>query len=118
MVAEVGDTVHPWYKGIHEWRINKVVKLEKPIEYRDDEQGEVKFDPKILLLESPSTSPVLWFVYWMSTTKTKGKMKWGGGPPMIEEEVLLKLMKDAIKKDMFSSKFLKDLQRQILAKLT
>jgi hypothetical protein len=116
MPADVGDYVHPWYKGSHEWLVKKAAKLDKPIEYQDDEQGQVRYDPKIMLLESPAKSNVLWFSYWMSTDKTDGKMKWGQRPPMLEEEVLLELLSKAIKKDMFSTQFLKKLSREIDAK--
>ena len=87
MPADVGSIVHPWYKGVHEWRVKEVAKLANPIEYRDAEQGNVKYDPKIMLLESKSVGEVLWFPYWISTKKTQGKMKWGQRPPMLEEDV-------------------------------
>ncbi len=116
MPADVGSIVHPWYKGVHEWRVKEVAKLASPIEYRDAEQGQVKYYPKIMLLASKTVGAVLWFPYWISTKKTKGKMRWGGGSAMLEEEVFLELMTGAIKKDMFSDKFLKKLGAAIQAK--
>ena len=116
MPTDVGDYVHPWYKGVHEWLVKKVVKLNKPIEYPDKEQGHVQYDPKIMLLESPAKSNILWFPYWISTGKTDGKMKWGQRPPMLEEVVLLELLSKAIKQDMFGTQFLKKLKKEIEAK--
>jgi len=49
----------------------------------------------------------------MATSKTSGKMKWGQRPPMLEESILLGLMKDAIKKGLFSKDFLKKLDREL-----
>ena len=117
MPKEVGDTVHPWYKGVHEWRVKKIAKLASSIEYRDAEQGEVRYDPKIMLLESKSIGEVIWFPYWISTKKARGKMRWGGGSSMLEEKVLVQLMTEAMKQGMFSNQFLKTLQEEIQAKL-
>src|SRR4030042_2338888 len=107
MPKEVGDTVHPWYRGVHEWRVKEVAKLASPIKHRAIEQGKVEYDPKIMILKPKAGREVLWFPYWISTRKTKGKMRWGGGSAILEQEVLLELMTGAIKKDMFSDQFLK-----------
>ncbi len=64
------------------------------------------------MLESEEAGKVLWFPYWMATDKTKGKMKWGQRPPVLEEKVFLKLMREAIKKGLFSEKSLQDLYRE------
>lgn len=117
MPADVGSIVHPWYKGVHEWRVKEVSELASPIEYRDDEQGEVKYDPKIMVLESRAIGEVLWFPYWLSTNKTKRKMKWGQRPPMLEEATFLELMSEAIEKSMFSNQFLRKLGEEIRTKL-
>ena len=116
MPADVGNIVHPWYRGVHEWVVKKVAKLDKPIDYKDNAQGNVQYDPKIMLLDSQK-GEVLWFPYWLSTDKTQGKMKWGQRPPILEEGVLFKLLEDAIEKDMFSKQFLRKLQEEIQAKL-
>ena len=113
----MGDTVTPWYKGVHEWKVKKVATLHEPLEWDDDKHGHVGYDPKILKLESPSLGEVLWFNYWISTDKTQGKMAHGGGPPMVEEPVFLELIREAIRQDMFSREFLKDLKEEILIKL-
>jgi len=113
MKTKVGSKVHPWYKGSHEWEVKSIAEIRRPIEYHDPEQGKVNYDPKIMELEGERVGKVLWFNYWMSTSKTEGKMKWGGGPPMLEERVLLQLMNDAIKKGLFSERFKQDLYREL-----
>jgi len=40
-------------------------------------------------------------------------MKWGQGSPMLEESVLLNLMKEAIKQGLFTKDFLKGLAREL-----
>jgi hypothetical protein len=64
-------------------------------------------------LEAPAGCSALWFNYWISTDKAKGKLRWGGGPPVLEEYVLLELMKKAIKNRLLSDDFLKALDREI-----
>ena len=116
MVASTGGTVHPWYKGNHEWKVKGVAQLEQPVKYQDDQQGDVRYDPKIMLLQAPAGCSVLWFNYWISTDKNDGEMRWGGGPPMLEESVLLELMKKAIRNKLFSKDFLKALSTEIESK--
>ena len=116
MPADVGSIVHPWYRGVHEWKVKKIAKLDKPLDYHDSKLGNVQYDPKIMLLDSPK-GEVLWFPYWLSTDNTKGKMKWGQRPPVLEEGVFFKLLKDAIDKDIFNKQFLRDLQKEIETKL-
>lgn len=113
MKAKVGDTIHPWYKGTHEWRVEAIAKLPQAIEYDDPVQGKVSYDPRVVWLKSPEYSKVLWFAYWISTNKTQGKMKWGQGAPMLEENVLLELLKDAIRQDFFTKNFLRELRREL-----
>lgn len=113
MKTQVASIVHPWYKGTHEWQVKGVAQLEKPIEYGDPIQGKVSYDPKIMVLDSKTTGRVLWFAYWMSTTKTKGKMKWGQGPPMLEEGVFMELIRNAIRQGFFSRDFLEELDHEL-----
>jgi hypothetical protein len=117
MPKEVGDTVHPWYRGVHDWRIKELAKLASPIKYRDAVQGKVGYDPKIMLLASKTAGEVLWFPYWISTKKTREKMRWGGGSSMLEEATFLELMSEAIRKDMLSNRFLRKLVEEIRTKL-
>jgi hypothetical protein len=113
MMTEVGSTVHPRYQGIAEWRVKSIARLPRPIQYTDPVQGSVSYDPKIVWLESSTHSRVLWFAYWISTDKTKGNLQWGGGAPMLEEAILLRLLKDAIAKGIFTKSFLKKLKGEL-----
>ena len=118
MKTKVGSKVHPWYKGNHEWEVRNIAELNKPIEYPDPEQGDVSYDPKIMLLKGEKVDKVLWFTYWMATSKTSGKMKWGQRPPMLEENVFLDLMRDGIRKGLFSKSFLKELDHELKSALS
>lgn len=113
MATSIGSTVHPWYKGNHEWKVKGIAQLERPVKYHDEQQGNVSYDPKIMLLETVGGCTALWFNYWISTKKTEPKMKWGGGPPIIEEYVLLELIRNAIKNKLFSQEFLTALAKEI-----
>lgn len=113
MGTKTGSIVHPRYKGIAEWRVEDTVELQQPIIWKDPVQGDVAYDPKIALLEARMVGKVLWFPYWMSTSNTQGKMKWEQRPPMLEEKVLLELIKKAIKRGFFTKSFLKELAREV-----
>lgn len=117
MVASVGDEVHPWYKGNHEWKVAQIAQLEQPIRYKDKIQGDVAYNPKILKLEGSGGCSALWFAYWISTDKANHKMKWGGGPPILEEYVLLELLRKSIRNGFFSEDFLSVLAKEIKNRL-
>jgi hypothetical protein len=110
MKAKAGDTVHPRYKGIDNWEIRAIAELSEPISYHDSQLGRVSYCPRILLLESSSNRvKALWFAYWIATSRTKGKVKWGQRPGMYEENVLLELLKGAIRQGFFTRSFVKGL---------
>lgn len=111
--ANVNRSVRPRYRGIDRWQVEAVAGLRQPVEYDDPVQGKVGYDPKIVWLCCPEHSRVLWFGYWISTNKTKGKMRWGQGAPMLEENILLELLTDAIGKNFFSQSFLENLSHEI-----
>ena len=113
MATHVGSTVRPWYKGTHEWQVERIAELPQPIDYRDSIQGDVGYFPKILALSNSQGERALWFAYWISTSKTKGKPKWGQGPPVLEEQVLLTLLKEAIRSGFFTGDFLAGLAREL-----
>lgn len=114
MRTKVGSRVHPWYKGTHEWEVKGIAELSQPIQYSDSEQGKVSYDPKILLLGSDKPGEkVLWFAYWIATSRTEGRMKWGQGPPMLEESVLIDLLKKAIRHGFFARDSLARLAREL-----
>jgi len=114
MKAKVGDEVHPRYKGIDKWEIEAIAELSRPIRYHDSKLDRVSYCPRIVLLESLGNKlKALWFAYWIATSGTGGKMKWGQHPGMYEENVLLELLKDAIKQGFFTKDFLKELRREL-----
>ena len=114
MKAKVGDKVHPRYKGIDNWKIKAIAELSEPISYSDSKLGRVSYYPRIILLESPSDRlKALWFAYWIATSRTRGKVKWGQRPGMYEGNVLLQLLKYAIRQDFFTKNFLRELAREL-----
>jgi hypothetical protein len=113
MKTKIGSTVHPWYNGTHEWNVKAIAELKQPIEYNDPEQGHVSYDPKIMLLENENVGKILWFPYWMATSKTGGRIKYGQRPSMLEESVFLELLGDSIKRGFISKKGLKKLADDI-----
>jgi hypothetical protein len=113
MATRIGSTVRPWYKGTHEWQVEGIAELPQHIGYTDSVQGDVGYSPKILALSNSQGERALWFAYWISTSNNKGKLKWGQGPPVLEEEVLLTLLKEAISKGLFTSDFLAELAREL-----
>ena len=113
MTVKVGSVVHPRYRGIANWKVETIAEFRKPIKYKDDIQGNVSYAPRILNLKSSKVDKVLWFAYWISTDKTKGKLKWGQGAPMLEEDTLLNLLKDALRRKFFSDGFIKELHAEL-----
>lgn len=113
MITKVDSTVHPRYRGQASWHVDGIAELPEPLEYQDPVQGDVRYNPRILLLSSGDKHRALWFAYWISTRKTNGKLKWGQGPPMLEEGVLLQLFKDAMDKGLFTDGFLRELRDKI-----
>ncbi len=113
MKTTVGSMVHPWYKGNHEWQVKGIAELNQPIQWDDPVQGKVSYEPKIMELEGEGVGKVLWFNYWILTSKTGEKTEWGGGPPMLEESVILELIRDAMKKGLFTKGFVAELHREV-----
>ncbi len=114
MGTKVGSKVHPRSKGIAKWEVEAISKLPKPLHWSDEEGlGEVTYDPKILWLSCLGHEKVLWFAYWIATSNTEGKLKWGQGAPMLEENSLVALLGSAIDQGFFTSTSLKQLNRVI-----
>jgi len=114
MKATVGDKVHPRYKGVDNWEIKAIAELPEPIDYDDSKLGRVNYCPRIVLLESVDNKfKALWFAYWIATSRTEGKMKWGQRPGIYEENVLLELLKKAIGQNFFTKDFLKELAGEL-----
>jgi hypothetical protein len=115
MIKE-GHTKQIKYWG--RYKVKKVIQLEHPVACHSEEIGEVEFMPTIVLLEweKPPSADVneFWFPYWL---KVKGKWKYGQFAPMIGENALLQLLKEAINQDYFSKEFLAGLADSIEKKL-
>ena len=113
MKAKVGDNVHPRYKGIDNWEIKAIAELSEPIRYSDSKLGRVSYCPRIVSLESSDNRVrALWFAYWIATSGTGGKVKWGQRPGMYEENVLLELLKGAIRQGFLTKNFLRQLAHE------
>jgi len=118
MKASVSSSVRPRYKGISRWQVEAVAELKQPVEYHCPIQGKVSYDPKIVWLGCPEHSRVLWFAYWISTRKTSDRMRMGQGAPMLEEDVLLELLQDAITKGLFTNEFMRKLSGALEKRLS
>jgi len=113
METAIGNEVHPRYKNYNEWKVADMVHLDKPVEYHDSHQGDVVYDPAIVQLEASAGCRVFLFNYRISSDETGSKMKWGGGPPVLEEYVLLELLKNAVDRKLFSEDFLQGLAAKL-----
>jgi len=114
MKVKIGDTVHPRYKGIDNWDIKAIAELSEPIRYSDSKLGKVSYCPRIISLESLDNKlRALWFAYWIATSGTGGKMKWGQRPGMYEEHVFLELLKGAIRQGFLTENFLREVAHEL-----
>lgn len=111
MVANVGSKVHPRYKGCDDWEVRAVAELSKLLKWEDDYfGGEVSYSPRLLWLTCKKIDKALWFAYWISNPNTRGKLAWGQGPPVLEEDEFLALITNAIKQGFFTENFLNALK--------
>lgn len=115
-MIKVGHQKHIRYWG--EYVVEKVVKLEEPVECYSDEKGEIWFNPTIVKIKwkkPPSKDKnEFWFPYWITIAD---KEKYGQFAPMIGENSLLELLGSAIEQDFFSEDFLQSLSSKITGKL-
>jgi len=100
------------------YRVKKVVQLQRPVICHSSEIGEAEFMPTLVQIEweiSPSSDTnEFWFPYWM---KMHGKEKYGQFAPMIGKTALLQLLQGAIERDFFDREFLAELAASIRMKL-
>jgi len=101
-----------------DFSVQKVSKLKTPVICHSKEVGQVEFMPTLVKIDwatSPSSDKnEFWFPYWV---KIDGKEKYGQFAPMIGQNALLELLKEAIRQDFFQKSFLIDLSESIQAKL-
>lgn len=116
MKLKVGDKVRPTYRGqvVAEYEVKKIAKLEEPRKYYSIVKGDELFNPTIILLEAlddgfPTLGKghkELWFPYWIATSATNTKERYGQFAPMFTEDVFLELLEKAIEKGFFTKPFL------------
>ena len=115
-MIQVGQKKKVRYWG--DFSVSKVARLKKPVECQCEEIGTAFFDPTIVKIrwETPPSGDKdeFWFPYCITIS---GKEYQPRAAPMIGEEALLELLKDAIEQDFFSKSFLKGLDRAINARL-
>lgn len=94
--------------------VRKVARLSNPIQCYSDDIGKVFFNPTLVKIEwekPPSQDGhEFWFPYWVTT---RGKEKYGQFAPMMGENALLELLRNAILQDFFSDDFLQKLDNTI-----
>jgi hypothetical protein len=104
------------------FKVRKVVQLEKPVVCHSDVKGKAHFEPTLVQIEWEKTPSLdkheFWFPYWISWIDIDGKQRYGQGAPMIGEASLLELLEKAIKEEFFSNNFLHELHEAIADKLS
>jgi len=100
----------------------KVARLRKPIRCLSQDKGKALFNPVITKLQwdiPPSKDKhEFWFHYWITWSDISDKERYGQYGPMLGEKALLELLKNAIRQDFFSNRFLADLSKAISLKLS
>jgi len=111
-MIKIGHKTKSKYWGVFE--VTKVAKLTEPVVCHSDEKGEALFNPTLVKIqwEKPPSKDLheFWFPYWITID---GKERYGQFAPMIGENALLELLKDAMKQEFFSNKFLDQLSEAI-----
>jgi len=99
------------------YKVTKVARLKHPVECHSQIKGKALFNPTIVKLEweiPPSDDKhEFWFPYWITWSKISDKERYGQFAPMIGENALLELLKDAMKQEFFSKSFLDHLAAAI-----
>lgn len=112
-----GDEREAKYCG--KYRVEKMVKLSKQVSCYCGEKGKALFNPVFLKIEWENPPSMdkneFWFRYWITFEGKKGK--YGQFAPIMNENVLLELLEEAIKKDYFNQNFLKTLGKTITEKI-
>lgn len=114
-MIKVGQRKRVKYWG--EFMVTKVAKLSSPVRCYSEDVGDVLFNPTLVKIawdKVPSWDKhEFWLPYWVTIG---GKEKYGQFAPMIGENALLELLRDAIKQDFFSENFLSGLKAAIEAR--
>ena len=94
--------------------VKKVAQLKKSVHGYSQEIGETLFNPTLVQIQWENGGHEYWFPYWITI---KGREKYGQYAPMMDEDSLLELLQEAIKKEFFSQNFLHKLNETITDKL-
>jgi len=92
------------------FHINKVAELPHPVIFDTTKWGRTSFRPTIAEIEWENGNKEFWFPYWIGPEE---KERYGQYTPMLGEEELLSLLREAIKQRFFSQKFLFELAKDL-----
>ncbi len=91
------------------YTVEKVATLSKPVQVHSQEVDKALFNPTLVKLkwDQDNFHHEFWFPYWI--TLNDAKEKYGQFAPMMGEDTLLQLLKEAIRQEFFSEGFLNKL---------
>ncbi len=103
-MIQVGQHKRAKYWG--SFTVEKVAKLPKPVKVHSEEVERALFNPTLVKIkwDTEDFHHEFWFPYWISINDSKEK--YGQFAPMMGEETLLELLKEAIRQDFFTKGFL------------
>jgi len=98
-----------------EFTVKKVAQLKAPEIAHSAEVGKALFNYTLVQRQWKADGGYnFWFPYWVTI---KGKERFGQYAPMMGEDSLLELLREAIRKEFFSKNFLNQLHQTIIDKL-
>jgi hypothetical protein len=113
-MIEVGQRKRAKYWG--SFTVEKVAMLSKPVEVHSEEVEKALFNPTLVKIKwDKEFHHEFWFPYWIAINSPKEK--YGQFAPMMGEDSLLELLKEAIKQDFFTDSFLSQLSQAAANKL-
>ena len=117
-MIKVGQHKKAKYWGA--FTVEKVAMLCKPIEVHEVHSEEIEkalFNPTLVRIKwDKEFHHEFWFPYWIAINDAKEK--YGQFAPMMGEDSLLELLKEAIRQDFFTDGFLHQLGKTIETRLT
>ena len=113
-MIKVGQRKRAKYWG--SFTVEKVATLSKPVEVHSEEVEKALFSPTLVKIKwDKEFHHEFWFPYWIAINGPKEK--YGPFAPMMGEDSLLELMKEAISQDFFTDTFLSQLSQAAANKL-
>lgn len=91
--------------------VEKVAMLSKPVQVHSDEVDRALFNPTLVKIKWDANEfhHEFWFPYWIAINGAKEK--YGQFAPMMSEDALLELLKEAIGQGFFTRSFLSQLHK-------